>query len=153
MRIEQDFLEERELSQVHSILDTHAWKYGFISNDPNFPIWNFDKTVGKPIAELLLSKVPEYTLLDYHINGQTLNLSSSLHNDSSAGATHALVYFPYSWDYVYGGRLHIFSEQQVSIITPSKNLAVLFDANLMHYAEAPVTKHLRVSVGLKLKLK
>lgn len=150
MKIIKDFLSEVELLQVYKILDSHGWKYGYISNDVNFPIWNFDKELGKPIAELLSSKIPEYSLLDYHINGQTLQQSSSLHDDASQGATHALVFFPYFWDYFWGGRLHILGDNDSGIITPQRNMAVLFDASLPHYAEAPLTKDLRVSIGLKL---
>lgn len=153
MNIVNNFLSETELLTVNSILDNHGWKYGFISNDPEYPIWNFDKDLGEPVAKLIASKLPDYNLLDYHINAQTTTLSSSLHDDSSQGASHAFVFFPSFWDYMWGGRLHIFNRGQSYVITPVKNMGVLFDASLPHYAEAPVTKNLRISIGLKLKLK
>jgi hypothetical protein len=53
--------------------------------------------------------------------------------------------------YTWGGRLHIFLDNQIAVITPEENLAVLFDASKAHYAEAPTETILRVSIGLKLR--
>jgi hypothetical protein len=150
MRVTKKLLSEDELAVVASILAKPCWGYGFISNDPNLPIWNFSKEEGRPVAELIASKYDGYSLLDFHINGQTEQQMTAVHDDSANGATHAVVFFPYSWNYLWGGRLHIFGEQ-VSVVTPEKNLAVLFDSKLPHYTEAPLTKSLRVSIGLKLK--
>ena len=91
-----------------------------------------------------------YRLDDWHINGQTFGLTGSPHTDSYSGCTHAFVYFFQNWEYTWGGRLHILKETEPMIITPERNLGVLFDANILHYAEAPLVPILRISIGLKL---
>jgi hypothetical protein len=151
MQIFRNLLTNKELDFVNSVLRQERWGFGYISNDPEKPIWNFDKASGKEVAELITSKLQlQYTLLDWHINGQTPQQQTAIHNDSVKGATLAFVFFPNDWRYEWGGRLHIL-EKTSTIITPEKNLGILFDANILHYAEAPVVNKLRVSIGLKLK--
>lgn len=150
MKLKRNVLSDDELKYVQETLKQEKWGFGYVSTDYEKPIWNFDKQCGKQIAELLSSKF-EGTLIDWHINGQTYQLSGSLHDDSANGCTTAVVYFPFDWNFEWGGRLNIFNENGVMIITPEKNLAVVFDSKLKHYAEAPLTNKLRVSIGLKLK--
>lgn len=150
MQILRNFLPSDTLDKVHQILKQERWGFGYISNDTTKPIWNFDKGCSKQIGDLMMPYLPEYKLEDYHINGQTFQLTGSPHQDN--GCTHALVWFPYGWDFTWGGRLNII-DNQIKIITPDKNLGVLFDSSLYHYAEAPVVPVLRVSVGLKLTRK
>jgi Rps23 Pro-64 3,4-dihydroxylase Tpa1-like proline 4-hydroxylase len=150
MKLKRNVLSDDELKYVQETLKQEKWGFGYISTDYEKPIWNFDKQYGKEIAELLSSKF-EGTLIDWHINGQTYQLSGSPHDDSANGCTTAVVYFPFDWKFEWGGRLNIFNENGVMIITPEKNLAVVFDSKLKHYAEAPITNKLRVSIGLKLK--
>ena len=146
----ENFLEESEVVTVQSILSQQNWGFGFISNDSYKPIWNFDKKTGKQIVDILMTRLPDYKLLDYHINGQTVGLHGSPHQDNANGCTHALVYFPFPWEYTWGGRLHI--QNGPVVITPQYNFAVLFDSSIFHYAEAPtVSNVLRISIGLKLK--
>ena len=146
-----DFLSWEENEKIVNILKLQRWGFGFTSTDKNKPIWNFDKEAGKPITEILMTKIPpHFQLIDYHINGQTQLLDASPHTDNFLGCTHTLVYFPNNWEYVWGGRLHIFDGDIPTIITPTWNSAVLFDSNLVHYAEAPSEKKLRVSISLKL---
>ena len=152
MQIYKNLLSEPELKFVNDILSKQAWGFGFISNDVNLPIWNFSKEIGRPVAELISSKFEGYSLQDFHINGQTQNQSTAVHDDASQGATHAVVFFPYFWDYFWGGRLHILGDNETHIITPQRNMAVMFDSNIPHYTDAPLTKDLRVSVGLKLTI-
>jgi Rps23 Pro-64 3,4-dihydroxylase Tpa1-like proline 4-hydroxylase len=153
MIVLKDFLSEDERLSVVSALSHSAWQFGFISNDKSKPIWNYDKAIAKPAIDILMSKLQEYQLIDYHVNGQTLGQTASVHNDICDGeATHALIYFPSSWEYTWGGRLHIFTEERARIVTPEKNLAILFDSSLFHYAEGPTENVLRLSVGLKLKI-
>jgi Rps23 Pro-64 3,4-dihydroxylase Tpa1-like proline 4-hydroxylase len=151
MQVKNNLLTETELKIVSEILSKQAWGFGFISNDVNLPIWNFSKDVGRPVAELIASKFEGLSLQDFHINGQTQSQMTAVHDDASQGATHAVVFFPYFWDYFWGGRLHILAEEATHIITPQRNMAVMFDARTPHFTEAPITKELRVSIGLKLK--
>lgn len=153
MQIIPNFLSADQLQSVNKILELERWGFGYVSNDPHKPIWNFNKEESKKIADILMEAIPDYTLADYHVNGQSIMQSGAPHTDSSCGCTHALVFFPYKWDYTWGGRLHVFTDNGVGIITPEQNLAVLFDSSLTHYAEAPVVPVLRVSVGLKLSCK
>ena len=145
-----NFLSESELEFVTKTITGDHWGFGYTSTDPNKPIWNFDKVLGKPVAELLVSKLDNYILKDWHINGQTFQLSGSPHTDSYNGCNYAFIFFPQDWNYLWGGRLHILNNDKTTIITPKKNLGILFDASLIHYAEAPLVPVLRISVGLKL---
>ena len=152
MEILRNFLSENQLASVDHLLTKSCWGFGYISNDYNKPIWNFDKEQGKIIANMVFSKLEGFELVDYHINGQTPLLNAAVHEDSDHGAcTHTLVFFPHRWMYTWGGRLHIFLDNDMAIITPERNLAVLFDATKPHYAEAPTEPILRVSIGLKLR--
>jgi hypothetical protein len=141
---------QRRLSEPH-------WGFGFISTDPNRPIWNFDKQEGADIAQMVMQAVPkEFELSDYHINGQTFGQDGAPHRDVQPNTTHAFVYFPQQWDYTYGGRLIIAANDIAHSILPRQNLGVLFPADLVHHAEGPSTyaaNRLRVSVGLKLRKK
>jgi hypothetical protein len=150
MKIFENFLSNEELISVSEVLKLPRWEYGFISTDKDKPIWNFDKGSGKEIVNLLIPKLVDYELLDYHINGQTTLQDSSVHQDHWNGCTHTIVFFPNDWNYTWGGRLHIFDGNKTHIITPQKNLAVMFESKLKHYAEAPSVKTLRVSISLKL---
>jgi len=149
VRIYSDLLTEDELSFVQREISGNHWGYGYISTDASKPIWNFDKQRGKPVAELIASKL-DYRLTDWHINGQTMGQSGSPHKDEYDQCDTAFVFFFQDWNYEWGGRLHIF-DTNTTIITPQKNTGVLFDASLFHYAEAPVINTLRMSIGLKLQ--
>jgi hypothetical protein len=152
MKILKNFLLENQLASVDQLLSKSCWGFGYTSTDPYKPIWNFDKEQGKFIADIVFSKLKGYELVDYHINGQTPLLNAAVHEDTDHGkCTHTLVFFPHKWMYTWGGRLHIFLESDIAIISPERNLAVLFDASKPHYAEAPTEMALRVSVGLKLR--
>jgi hypothetical protein len=144
-----NLLSDSELEFVDKTITRDHWGFGYISTDKSKPIWNFDKQAGKPVAELIASKLKGYKLDDWHINGQTFGLDGSPHTDSYSGCSHAFVFFIQDWEYTWGGRLHIFKDNPV-VITPEKNFGVLFDANLLHYAEAPLVPILRISIGLKL---
>jgi hypothetical protein len=146
-----NFLSQAELKIVRELLDDAAWRFGYTSNDPNKPIWNFHKTKAGKIAEIVANKLIDYELVDYHINGQTIGLTADIHVD--VNCTHAFVFFPNKWKYVWGGRLHIFTDQGPQVVNPQENFGVLFDASLPHYAEAPVENILRISIGLKLRKK
>ena len=154
MQYFNNVLTNEELFKIHSIVNTCKWGFDFWSNNPECPIWNFDKETGRPIAELLLSKLDKpYKLLDWHINGQTFQLSASWHCDNLAGCTHSFVFFPKEWQFEWGGRLHIkINDDEIMVINPIGNTGILFDASLPHYAEAPVVNKLRISIGLKLCL-
>ena len=151
MELIDQILSPAELTDVRTRLASSAWGWGYISNDPQKPIWNLDKKISADIANILINKLTGYALVDYHVNGQTLGQQAAVHRDSDYGkSTHALVYFPNPWQYEWGGRLHIF-DTEPRVITPKENFGVLFDAELLHYAEAPTENVLRVSVGLKLR--
>lgn len=149
MKFFNDLLTDSELDFVQRSITGDRWGFGYTSTDRNKPIWNFDKQLGKPVAELIASKLQGYKLDDWHINGQTFGLDGSPHTDSYSGCSHAFVFFIQDWEYTWGGRLHIFTDKPV-VITPKKNFGVLFDSNLVHYAEAPLVPTLRISIGLKL---
>lgn len=151
MEIIKNLLDNDTLAIVQGLLSKSFWGFGYTSTDINKPIWNFDKEKGKEIAVMVSKKLPQFELVDWHINGQTYMLHGSPHTD--AYCTHAAVWFPNEWEFIWGGRLHIFTQQGIQIITPEKNMAVVFDSKMMHYAEAPVVPKLRVSVGLKLNKK
>jgi hypothetical protein len=152
MQILRNFLSKEQLYTVDYLLAQPFWGFGYISTDRNKPIWNFDKEQGKTIADIVFSKIKGFELVDYHINGQTPLLNAAVHEDTDYGScTHTLVFFPHKWMYTWGGRLHIFLENDIAVITPEENLAVLFDASKPHYAEAPAETMLRVSIGLKLR--
>jgi hypothetical protein len=153
MKYYSNLLSETELAWVNSVTSGERWGFGYTSTDKNKPIWNFDKASAKPVAELIASKLDEYVLNDWHINGQTLGLHGAPHTDAYRSCTHAFVFFPQDWDYTWGGRLHIFTDRSPMAITPEKNSGILFDAKLVHYAEAPLVPVLRISVGLKLAIK
>lgn len=150
MKFYKDLLSESELDFVNKSLAGDHWGFGYISTNHSQPIWNFDKQLGKPVAELIASKLDGYRLDDWHINGQTFGLTGSPHTDSYSGCTHAFVFFYQDWDYVWGGRLHILKETGPVVVTPQKNFGVLFDSKIVHYAEAPLVPLLRISIGLKL---
>ena len=149
--IHRNLLSINELEEIQQILTKSYWGFGYISNDIEKPIWNFDKEKGRKAAEIVASKFENNELIDWHINGQTFQLSGSLHDDSANGSKLAVVFFPHDWFFEWGGRLHIFNNSGVMSVTPEKNLCVSFDSKLKHYAEAPVVNKLRVSIGLKLK--
>jgi hypothetical protein len=151
MKFYNNLLTEPELHDINTVLLGQRWGFGYTSTDSNKPIWNFDKAHGKEIAQLICNKLDGYQLDDWHINGQTFGLHGAPHKDSNC--THAFVFFTQDWDYTWGGRLHIFTEETPVVITPQKNFGVLFDSNLVHYAEAPLVPRLRISVGLKLRIK
>ena len=153
MKIYTNILSEAELHYCNNVISNERWGFGYTSTDNNKPIWNFDKQLGEPIANLICSKLDDYELDDWHINGQTFGLHGSPHTDSYSNCTHAFVFFFQEWQYTWGGRLHIFTDTSPVIITPQKNSGVLFDSKLVHYAEAPVVPMLRVSIGLKLNKK
>jgi hypothetical protein len=154
MQVFENFLNDDEHAQVVDALSHSAWKFGAVSNDDFKPIWMYDKTLAKSAAVILTDKLVEYDLVRYDINGQTMGQNTGYHNDLADGtATHSLVYYPNDWHYMWGGRLHIFTNNDVACITPMKNFAVLFDASLYHYAEGPTENVLRVSIGLKLRKK
>lgn len=153
MQVYRDFLSEEDREQVEDILDQPGWAFGFISNDDRKPIWNFDPARAQPAIDILIKYLEGFLLDDFHVNGQTLGQTAALHRDSQGGVTHSLVYFPFHWKYTWGGRLHILEKNQFQCITPEKNMAVLFDADCPHYAEAPTENILRTSIGLKLRQK
>jgi hypothetical protein len=150
MQFYNNLLTDDELEFVTKTISGDNWGFGYISTDINKPIWNFNKQLGKPVAELISSKLNGYKLDDWHINGQTIGLSGSPHTDSYSNCSHAFVFFFQDWDYLWGGRLHVFTEEKPFVITPQKNFGALFDSNLVHYAEAPLVPVLRISIGLKL---
>ena len=154
MQFFNNVVTEEEGIKIHNILTMPKWGFPNWSNDPECPIWNFDKEAGRPIAELLVSKLDKsYRLMDWHINGQTFQLTGSWHSDDIEQCTHTFVFFPEEWNYEWGGRLHIkVTENELMNILPIQNTGILFDATLLHYAEAPVNNKLRISVGLKLCL-
>ena len=151
----ENVLSITELNYINGLLNSCKWGFGFVSTDKNKPIWNFDKQFGKPIAEIIHSKLNDFILSDWHINGQTINLDAAPHRDDypksngKNGCTHAFVYFPMDWEQSWGGNLCILNDEEIEI-TPRKNFGVLFDANYMHYAKAPLISKFRISVGLKL---
>lgn len=153
IQIYQNILVETQLSDINKILRQPRWGYGYTSTDANKPIWQFDKDYGKEIAELIASKLQGYKLVDWHINGQTRCMDGAPHVDSYTGCTHAFVFFPQKWDYLWGGRLHILPQDSSPVcITPIMNTGVLFDAEIPHYAEGVsyTEKWLRTTIGLKL---
>lgn len=147
MKIIKNVLSQLELKNVQSVLYQDRWGFGYLSTDSNKPIWNFDKECGKPLAELVASKLPEYQLSDWHINGQTFLLDGAPHKDNYVGCDTAAVFFPDEWHPSWGGYLHIDGYEP---IIPEANKVVIFDANITHYAKAPIVPKLRVSIGLKL---
>ncbi len=151
MQIQRNLLSRDELIKVQQILKKSCWGFGYISSDIEKPIWNFDKEEGREAAEIIASKFAGKKLINWHINGQTYQLSGALHDDSADGCEVAVVFFPNDWSFDWGGRLHVFNDVGVMTITPEKNLCVSFDSRLKHYAEAPVVNKLRISIGLKLK--
>jgi hypothetical protein len=154
MQIIHNLLTNEELEFIQILLKEDRWGFGYYSTDRTKPIWNFDKEYGRPIAELICKKLENYSLSDWHINGQTMLMDGSPHTDDYCDT--AAIFFPNEWKYSYGGRLHIFKNNDLrnnesTIITPQKNMVVLFDPTLIHYAEAPNSPGLlRISVGLKL---
>lgn len=151
--IHRNVLTLAELALVQRILKKPYWSFGFISTDPSKPIWNFDKMAGKEVAALVSSKLSGFTLVDWHINGQTFGLDAAPHTDNGTGITHSFVFFPMPWSYLNGGRLHIL-DSTPSVITPEENTGVLMDASLLHYADGPAIhakSSLRMSVSLKLR--
>ncbi len=148
MKFYNDLLSPDELRFVQNILSGDHWGFGYTSTDANKPIWNFNKSLGETVATLIASKL-EYKLDDWHINGQTFLLDGSPHTDDYNRCTHAFVFFPFNWEYVWGGRLNIMTSPP-TIVTPQCNFGVLFKSSLVHYADAPVAPVLRISVGLKL---
>lgn len=158
MQVLNDVLSFSKLRNAQNILMKPHWGFGFISTDPMYPIWNFDKKFGKSIVDDLMQHdlLKDYTLKDYHINGQTCMMDGSVHQDNAGDITHAFVFFPYQWSTTWGGRLTIFGPDGESVITPKENTGVLFDASWPHYAEGTTFRahnRLRVSVGLKLVAK
>jgi Rps23 Pro-64 3,4-dihydroxylase Tpa1-like proline 4-hydroxylase len=152
MEIYNNFLSDAENVFISDTLSGHGWKFGAVSNDDLKPIWMYDKDLAKPAVDMLVNKLDGYELVRYDINGQTKGQDTAYHNDLADGtATHSLVYYPNEWHYMWGGRLHIFLDNDIACITPQKNLAVLFDSMLWHYAEGPTENVLRVSIGLKLR--
>ena len=112
MKIIKNVLLPEELRYVKHVLNQDRWGFGYLSTDPNKPIWNFDKESGKPVAELLVSKI-NYELSDWHINGQTFMLDGAPHTDVYSGCTTAAVFFPYEWHPSWGGLLHISNDSVV----------------------------------------
>lgn len=148
-----EVLAPNALATVQSILAGNHWGFGYCSNDRAKPIWNFDRQVATKITDILMTAtaLKEYTLVDYHVNGQTILQDTDVHHDAGMGATHAFVFFPHSWNYTDGGHLHILTGGVPCVVNPQQNFGVLFDAKLQHYAQAPAQRdRLRVSVGLKL---
>ena len=148
IQVINNVLTEDELTFVDNTLVGDHWGFGYISNDHNKPIWNFDKQLAFPVCNLIVSKLEGYILEDWHINGQTFQLNGSPHQDSYGKCTHAFVYFPHYWEPTWGGGLHIVNEMS---IIPERNTGVLFDASKFHYASAPLVAKLRISIGLKLR--
>ena len=83
--IHRNLLSINELEEIQQILTKSYWGFGYISNDIEKPIWNFDKEKGRKAAEIVASKFENNELIDWHINGQTFQLSGSLHDDSANG--------------------------------------------------------------------
>ena len=145
-------LTQSEIDTVTNNLSDSKWGFGFTSTDPDKPIWNYNTEAGKPVAELVASKLLDYTLLSWNINGQTIGQNGAWHQDSYEDCTHAFIYFFQDWNYTWGGRLHLSHKGGPTIITPERNIGILFDASIYHYAEAPTVNNvMRISVGLKLK--
>ena len=69
--IHRNLLSINELEEIQQILTKSYWGFGYISNDMEKPIWNFDKQLSYPIAQCIASKLEGYRLDDWHINGQT----------------------------------------------------------------------------------
>lgn len=157
IEIVENVLPYDQLVQAQKKFGEPNWGFGFISTEYNKPIWNYNRYECVGVINNLMEneRLKQFTLLDYHVNGQTTLLDGSMHRDSAGGITHAFVYFPYEWQYQWGGRLHITTPNGMEVITPKVNTGVLFDASYEHYAEGPssrATSKLRVSVGLKLLL-
>ena len=154
MQLYQNLLTEQELTVINTTLRGHHWGFYYTSTDPSKPIWNFDKKMGEPLARVIASKLEGYQLLDWHINGQTKLMDASMHNDAHGGCTHAFIFFPQKWEYVWGGRLHLFPEKMSPIIiTPEQNTGLLFESSIPHYAEGVHynASFLRTTIGLKLR--
>jgi hypothetical protein len=149
----QNVLANDELQKVRNTLNEPHWGFGFFSNEMNKPIWGFDKKYSWPLIEFFKDKIIEYDVVDIHVNGQTFGQQTSVHIDTGNGATHSFVFFPDEWTYTDGGRLHIFNGKIPSVVTPTANLGVLFNAQFEHYAESPNGINFRRSIGLKLKRK
>ena len=171
MKYYNNVLNDEELNFVNFITNKDRWGFGYISTDPGTPIWGFNKDEGRPVAELITSKLDGYELLEFQINGQTIGLHSAPHNDwdweykgkgyvpipdgnsiKLVECTHVFIFFFQHWEYQWGGRLHIFEKNKPIVITPEKNTGVLFDASIKHYAEGPIKNNImRKSIGIKLK--
>lgn len=153
----QDVLPPHQLHLTQTKLLGPHWQFGFVSTDRNKPIWNFNKDECVSVVNNLMKhpKLKGFILHDYHVNGQTALLDAAFHKDSAHGVTHAFVFFPYEWNYQWGGRLHVRTPDGMQVVTPYENMGVLFDADYPHYGESPSldgSARLRVSVGLKLIL-
>ena len=153
MKYYNNVLNDEELNFVNSITNKDRWGFGYISTDPGTPIWGFNKDEGRPVAELITSKLDGYELLEFQINGQTIGLHGAIHNDKLVECTHVFIFFFQYWEYKWGGRLHVLPEKDKPIvITPEKNTGVLFNASIKHYAEGPIKNNImRKSIGIKLK--
>jgi len=150
--LKKNLISREHLNIVRNVLDGPHWKFGYISTEPNRQIWGFDEKIANGLREYFSPYFPEYEIHSINCNGQTIGQQASLHHDSIKNVTHVAVFFPDRWQYIDGGRLHIFVEDGPPIIiTPEENFAVIFPADLKHYAEAPSANKLRRSVGIKMK--
>ncbi len=152
IQLYENVLTDAELEFINTTLSQSKWGYGFVSTDKNMPIWNFDKEAGEPIARLIHSKLNGYVLQDWHINGQTRCMDGARHTDNY-NCTHSFVFFSQEWKFEYGGNLNLFPQNESPIIIcPRKNIGVLFDSSIPHYAESVNYNFslMRVSIGLKL---
>ena len=153
----------KQNEEIHKLLQRPQWSFaggGSIEDGFTSFFWHLDGLekdvyflhLFKEIQERFLQG-KDTELVRCYANGQTAGQSGVPHTDDG---DITILYFPNNWKGYWGGHLNFSDGKDITkVIEYKQNRLVKFDANILHYASAPVMTFfgLRMSLAFKIKVK
>jgi hypothetical protein len=161
MKIFKDVLTKEEQSYViKNTIQSNRWSFGQRSDSSpdSYAFWMLNLYDDRFFRETFFEKIKNLTGKDFYIdriyaNGQTYGLPGSFHTDSDNPKGRTFLYYANpEWFVDWGGETLLYENDAATIIFPTPNSALFFDANILHFGKDPARKTnlLRVSVAFKL---
>ena len=157
IEVHDDFFAPEIQADILDLLERPKW--GLTGGRPPNTFWHMDDLEEEPffrdyLFSLICSKLGRtFEIERVYANGQTSLQYGAPHQDD--GDVTFLYYPNPEWKYSWNGSLLFVGTRELAkVVSYRPNRAVVFPADLLHYADAP-SKHftgLRVSLAYKLRL-
>ena len=161
IKVIDQFLQKEDQEKIFNII-SKSKNWSFTGGGDGDYFWHVDEFEKDTyFSQYIFSKVEKYInkkceILRVYANGQTAGQNGCPHLDNVDDKAITFLYYPNpNWDVRWQGHLHFLdSNEIVRTINYKSNRAVMFNGNIMHYAEAPhrCYNYLRISLAYKLSI-